>query len=129
MHNKYPLSYRARPSEAVRSSPVDSITCRCPPSVSGRPAGLPGLRDKPQRRYHTAGLGVNPPRNGVAGQAQIPLGRLPRNFPVRGSFGEVGLMEFGLHWVSWPGTWRAPVGVNREIPPDDELILADAAAA
>jgi len=28
--------------------------------------------------------------------AQIPLRRLPRNFPARGSFGEVGVMEFGL---------------------------------
>ena len=30
-------------------------------------------------------------------QAQIPLRRLPRNFPGRGSFGEVGIVEFGLH--------------------------------
>ena len=27
---------------------------------------------------------------------QIPLCRLPRNFPARVSFGEVGVMEFGL---------------------------------
>jgi len=31
--------------------------------------------------------------------AQIPLRRLPRNFPGRGSFGEVGVMEFGL--IQW----------------------------
>ena len=30
-------------------------------------------------------------------QAQIPLCRLPRNFSVRGSFGEVGVVEFGHH--------------------------------
>ena len=29
-------------------------------------------------------------------KAQIPLRRLPRNFPGRGSFEEVGVMEFGL---------------------------------
>jgi len=28
--------------------------------------------------------------------AQIPLRRLTRNFPARGSFGEGGVMEFGL---------------------------------
>jgi len=28
--------------------------------------------------------------------AQISLRRLPRNFPVRGSFGEVGVLEFRL---------------------------------
>jgi len=28
--------------------------------------------------------------------AEIHLRRLPRNFPVRGGFGEVGVMEFGL---------------------------------
>jgi len=27
-------------------------------------------------------------------KAHIPLRRLPRNFPVRESFGEVGVMEF-----------------------------------
>jgi len=30
---------------------------------------------------------------------QIPLRRLSRNFPVRGSFGEIGVMEFGLYHV------------------------------
>jgi len=29
-------------------------------------------------------------------KARIPLRRLPRNFPVRRSFGEVGVVEFGL---------------------------------
>ena len=33
-------------------------------------------------------------------KAPIPLRRLPRNFPVRGSFGEVGVMEFGLKGTS-----------------------------
>ena len=32
--------------------------------------------------------------------AQIPLRRLPRNFPGRGSFGEVGIVEFGLYAVA-----------------------------
>jgi len=30
-------------------------------------------------------------------KAQTPLRRLPRNFAGRGSFGEVGVMEFGLN--------------------------------
>ena len=33
-------------------------------------------------------------------KAQIPLRRLPRNFAVRGSFWEVGVMEFGLKGTS-----------------------------
>jgi len=33
-------------------------------------------------------------------KAQIPLRRLPRNFPERESFGEVGIMEFGLKGTS-----------------------------
>jgi len=32
--------------------------------------------------------------------AQIPLCRLPRNFPVWGSFREVGITEFGLKGTS-----------------------------
>jgi len=35
--------------------------------------------------------------SGLALKAQIPLRRLPRHFPVRESFGEVGVMEFGLY--------------------------------
>jgi len=33
----------------------------------------------------------------VGDKAQIPLRRLPRNFPVRASFGDVGVMGFGLN--------------------------------
>jgi len=33
--------------------------------------------------------------------AQISLCQLPRNFPRQGSFGEVGIMEFGLKGMSW----------------------------
>ena len=33
-------------------------------------------------------------------KAQIPLRRLPQNFPIRESFGEVGVMEFGLKGTS-----------------------------
>jgi len=42
---------------------------------------------------------------GQHGYGQIPLRRLPRNFPVRESFGEVGVMEFGLFDAidAWPG--------------------------
>jgi len=35
----------------------------------------------------------------AASYGQIPLRRLPRNFPVQGSFGEVGVVEFGLYGV------------------------------
>jgi len=42
--------------------------------------------------------------------AQIPLCRLPRNFPVQGSFGEVDVTEFGLK-----GTSRVCRGRYREV--------------
>jgi len=44
------------------------------------------------------------------GEGQIPLRRLPRNFPGRGSFVEVGVMEFGLK-----GTSRVCRGRHGEI--------------
>jgi len=37
----------------------------------------------------------------VRNKPVIPLRRLPRNFPVRGSFGEVGVMEFGQWNLQW----------------------------
>ena len=46
----------------------------------------------------------------MRGKAQIPSRRLPRNFPVRGSFGEVGVMEFGLK-----GTSRICRGRHEEV--------------
>ena len=42
--------------------------------------------------------------------AQISLCRLPRNFPIQGSFGEVGIMKFGLK-----GTSRVCHGRHREV--------------
>ena len=41
--------------------------------------------------FHIFSLSVS-----MLAEAQVPLRRLPRNFPVRRSFGEVGVMEFGL---------------------------------
>jgi len=84
----------------------------------------PGKSEKPHTHTHTQdqiplsrlprehSLGLKHPKQASSQQtrdkpvtsplAQIPLRRLPRNFPstVQGSFGEVGVMEFGLHRAS-----------------------------
>jgi len=78
-----------------------------------------------QRLWASLDLQIAGRHFSVCVQVQIPLCRLPRNFPARGSFEEVGVVEFG-HQHSrlggggcgavWPSgcrintsPWRAPL--------------------